>query len=145
MGIEHDCVFREEFDWDCIAGMSLQDYNRCVWRLDVLLESRTRECPFCGSSDLIRKGHSPAGLQKYTCKGCGRGFIGNVFPFTHVCIEKWMMFSRAFLGGYSIRRCAKVCCVCLKTAQYMKDRIVSMMRGDISLPVTFLGEMHMGA
>lgn len=31
-------------------------------------------CPFCGSEDLQKNGHSPNGTQRWKCKTCGKFF-----------------------------------------------------------------------
>lgn len=138
-------IFSETIDSGCLAGLTETDYRYCVEHLDVVMESRTRECPFCGSAEIIRKGYSSNGTQRYGCKACGRGFIGNVFPYTHVPLDKWKAFSRAYLEGTPLIRCAAACGVCLKTAQYMKHRLVDMVRNDPSIPLTFCGEMLVDA
>ena len=69
------------------------------------------------------------------------GFIGNVVPYSHISTDRWKTFCHLYLKGISIHRCATRCGVCLKTAQYMKDRLVRMVRSDAGIPMTFCGEM----
>ena len=143
MGNKHKDTFHETLDPETLNNMTDSDYELCVRRLDQILSSKSEQCPCCGSSDIIKKGHSPNGSQRYACKVCGRGFIENVFPYSHMSIDKWKLFCRSYMNGESIHRCAMVCDICLKTSQYMKDRLVEMVRSDPSMPVRFCGEMMM--
>jgi transposase-like protein len=141
MGTRTRDVFSETLDRDYLNGLSEKEYRSIMERMYALMDSRTRECPFCGSSTIIRKGYSSNGVQRYACKGCGRGFIGNAVPYSHIGIDTWKVFCEMYLKGHSIHVCASRCGVCLKTAQYMKDRMVGMFREDPSMPVVFNGEM----
>ena len=145
MGNKHRPTFHETLDPETLDRMTDYEYDLCVRRLDQLLSSRSGRCPCCGSSDIIRKGRSPNGSQRYACKICGKGFIANAVPYSHMSIDKWKLFYRSYMKGESIHRCAMVCDICLKTSQYMKDRLVDMVRNDPSMPVTFRGEMMMDA
>jgi transposase-like protein len=110
-------------------------------RLYAQMEVRTRGCPSCGSSEIIKKGYSSNGVQRYACKICGRGFIGNVVPNSHIDIETWKDFCRLYMRGLSLHGCASRCGVCLKTAHYMKSRLVGMLRDDPPMQMVFSGEM----
>ena len=134
-------IFYETVDYQSLHDMACSDYDHCVSYLDSIMGSRFRECPFCGSSEIIRKGRSSNDAQRYACKACHRGFIGNVTPYTHIPLGRWKIFSRSYLEGKSIHRCAVECDVSLKTAQRMKNRIVDMLRSDLYAPVTFNGEL----
>jgi len=37
-------------------------------------------CPYCGSEDLVRNGHTSNGKQKYRCKACNRQNRENPAP-----------------------------------------------------------------
>jgi len=134
-------VFSETLDRDYLNGLSEKDRTSVVEHLFVLMESRSKGCPFCSSSRVIRKGYSSSGTQRYACKSCGKGFIGNVVPNSHIRIDTWKEFCRSYLKGSSIHRCASECEVCLKTAHYMKCRLVDMFRDNPLIPMVFSGEV----
>ena len=141
MGTRARDVFFETLDRDYLNGLSEKECRSITERLYAMMDSRTNGCPFCGSSSIIRKGYSSNGVQRYACKGCGRGFIGNAVPYSHIRVETWKVFCGLYLEGHSIHVCAARCGVCLKTAQYMKSRLVGMLRDDPSMPVVFRGEL----
>ena len=141
MGSRFKHTFYETLDSIALSNMPKSEYALCIRHLDQMLESRLGHCPGCGLADIVKKGFSRNGTQRYACKVCGKGFIANVFPYSHVGIDKWKQFCRLYMEGTSVRRCATICDICLKTSQHMKDRLVDMMLGDPSLPVTFHGEM----
>ena len=141
MGCKRRTVFRENLDRGYLNSMPESEYEQAIERLDSMMDSKVNACPFCDSEDIIRKGRSSTGTQRYACKTCGRGFIGNVVPYSHISTDRWKTFCHLYLKGISIHRCASRCGVCLKTAQYMKDRLVRMVCSDANLPMTFCGEM----
>ena len=141
MGTRIKDVFSETLDRAHINRLSEKECRSITEHICALMDSRTKGCPSCGSSRIIRKGYSSNGVQRYACKDCGRGFIGNAVPYSHIRVGTWKVFCELYLMGHSIHVCASRCGVCLKTAQYMKDRLVGMFREDPSMPVVFNGEM----
>ena len=141
----YEGVFYETLDREILSGMTESDYVECIDRLDRLFDSRSRFCPYCGSSEIVRKGHSANGSQRYACKACGKGFVANVIPYTHLSTDVWKLYSRSCMRGMSIHHCAVVCNICLKTSQHMKDRLTEMARSDPSIPAGFRGELLMDA
>ena len=141
MGSRFKHTFYETLDRSALRDMPRSDYDLCIRRLDKILDSRLKRCHCCGSTEIAKKGFSKNGTQRYACKVCGKGFLANVFPYSHVDIDRWKLFCRLFMEGTSIRHCATVCDICLKTSQHMKDRLVDMLLSDPSLSVTFCGEM----
>ena len=139
MGCEH--MFQESLDYKNLDKMTESEYVICIEHLDHMLASRSRYCPVCGSPNIIKKGHSPNGAQRYACKVCGKSFIASTVPHTHVDTDKWKLFYRSYLRGMSIHQCATICDICLKTSQYMKDRLINMVRYDSAMPLTFCGEL----
>jgi len=136
-------VFCETLDRAYLNSLSVNEYNSILNRLYALMDPRTKICPFCDSSRVIKKGHSSNGSQRYACKSCMRGFIGSAVPNSHVQTDTWKVFCRSYLNGLSIHKCASRCGVCLKTAQYMKSRLVDMFRDNSSIPMVFRGELQL--
>ena len=145
MKCRHESAFFETLDREILSGMPESDYVECIERLDWLFDSRSKLCPHCGSSEIVMKGHSPRGVQRYACKACGKGFVANVVPHTHLSADKWKLFCRSYMRGMSIHHCAVVCNICLKTSQHMKDRLTEITRSDPSIPAGFRGKLLMDA
>ena len=108
--------FYETFDCGYLRAIPESEYEQTIERLDRMMDSKFNTCPFCDSEEIIRKGRSSTGTQRYACKACGRGFIGNAVPYSHVSMERWKTFCHLYLKGISIHRCESRCGVCLKTA-----------------------------
>ncbi len=102
-------------------------------------------CPSCGSSVVIKKGHTSSGSQRYKCKRCGILFVTGhptIFPNSHIDIGVWEAFITGHLGGNTLRRCSKRCNVCLKTSYLMKNRLIESIRRSEGYPgVLFHGEV----
>lgn len=102
------------------------------------------KCPSCGSSRIIRKGHTSSGSQRYVCKKCCDAFVTGhpvAFPYSHIDKSVWGVFLTAFLGGGTLRVCSRKCNVCLKTSFLMKRRIIDSIRKSEGYPgVLFHGE-----
>lgn len=140
-GTKGRAAFTETLDRDYLLSMSVFDYDSAIKHLYRLMDSQSKGCPFCASSEIIKKGHSSNGTQRYACKTCGRGFIGNAIPNSHIRTDKWKTFCGLYLKGISLHRCAARCGVCLKTAHYMKCRLVGIFRSNPSLPMVLSGEL----
>ena len=72
MGTRARGVFFETLDRDYLNGLSEKECRSITERLYAMMDSRTKGCPFCGSSSIIRKGYSSNGVQRYACKGCAK-------------------------------------------------------------------------
>lgn len=52
------------------------------------------KCPYCGSSNFIRKGHDANGIRRYKCS-CGQTFrptTGTIFDSRKIPISEWMEY-----------------------------------------------------
>lgn len=52
------------------------------------------KCPFCGSLEFKKFGHSKSGVQRYMC-GCGKSFLsttGTIFNEHRISISEWMEY-----------------------------------------------------
>ena len=103
------------------------------------------QCPSCGSSEIIRKGHTSSGTQRYRCKGCDTPFVfrhSPVFPNSHIDSCVWETFITEYLEGNTLRGCSSRCNVCLKTSHSMKKRLIENIRRSEGYPgVLFHGEV----
>ena len=87
-------------------------------------------CPHCGCvGRVVRKGHVADGSQRWLCKECGRTFgarTGRVLSSSKLPEAAWMEFAECFVLRLPLRECAERCGVCLKTAFYMRHRMLEV-------------------
>ena len=86
-------------------------------------------CPHCRSKRTAKRGHDAYGRQRYMCKSCLRSFTestGKTLSSTNLSLETWLVFAECHIGQLSLRESAQKCDVSLKTAFYMRKRIVAI-------------------
>lgn len=91
-------------------------------------------CPRCGGAALVKNGHAANGAQRHRCKGCGRTFVasaGTVLGGTKLPGEAWSRFAACFVDRLPLRACAGRCGVSLKTAFFMRHRLLEALRGAL--------------
>ena len=84
-------------------------------------------CRECGSVTVVKRGKTAAGTQRYLCRDCGKTFTlnaGSVFARSKLPAEAWMRFAECFVDGLPLRECADKCDVGLKTAFFMRHRVL---------------------
>ena len=84
-------------------------------------------CPRCGSWHVVKKGHEPDGSQRYLCRSCTRTFTSRtnkVFATTKLDRATWMKFAECHVDVLTLRESAERCGVSLKTAFFMRHRIL---------------------
>lgn len=84
-------------------------------------------CVKCGSIAIVRRGHTAGGSQRWYCKDCNRTFtakVGRVMGMSKLPVETWMTYIEAFIDQLSLRACAEKCGVCLRTAWFMRRRVI---------------------
>lgn len=84
-------------------------------------------CPHCGCPRFVKRGLDAAGGQRYLCRGCGRTFTARtrrVFATTKLERGTWMRFAECHVDALSLRESARRCGVGLKTAFFMRHRVL---------------------
>jgi transposase-like protein len=84
-------------------------------------------CPRCGSMSFVRKGKDASGNQRYFCKDCARTFgskTNKVLGSSKLDVQVWMRYLECFVDALPLRTCAERSGVSLKTAFYMRHRIL---------------------
>lgn len=97
-------------------------------------------CPRCACHHIVKKGYSPTGGQRYLCKGCHRTFGASthkVLGRTRLSHTVWTVFMACFVDGLTIRQCAKRCGVSVKTAFFMRHRLLEIV--EQTLPEVIVG------
>ena len=88
---------------------------------------RTHACPKCGCERSVRRGRDAAGRQRYRCGECGASFTaasGGVLSNSKLPAAAWQRFAECFVDRLSLRECACRCGVSLKTAWFMRHRVL---------------------
>lgn len=84
-------------------------------------------CRKCGSVHIVKRGKDGSGRQRYLCHDCGKSFTAsakNVFSQSKLDDAKWMKFIECFVDRLSLRECSARCGVSLKTAWFMRHRVM---------------------
>lgn len=112
-------------------------------------------CPNCGSIYCVKNGNV-RGKQRFLCRDCEKTFgytSKSAISNTKLTNEQWKEYIKCMIQGYSIRKCAEIVDVCVKTSFYMRHKILDalneyMDRGNISgaaeMDETFLAESFKG-
>lgn len=85
-------------------------------------------CPHCGSIHVVRNGHRKDGVQKYSCKDCGKHFVPmtcSVYAGTHKDLKAWASCIRCMMTGMSIRKTAEECGISSRTTFFWRHKILS--------------------
>ncbi|OXN00415.1 IS1595 family transposase [Bifidobacterium vansinderenii] len=88
-------------------------------------------CTRCGSIAVQKYGRTPAGKQRWYCKDCKRTFTattGRVLGMSKLPDDVWMRFIESFISRDSLRDCADKCGVCLRTAWFMRHRVMECIK-----------------
>lgn len=88
-------------------------------------------CPHCGCPYHTKRGFDQYGNQRYLCKGCARTFTARsrrIFATTKLPRSTWMKFVQCHVDVLPLRESAERCGVCLKTAFFMRHRLLEAVR-----------------
>ena len=89
--------------------------------------ARYMECPRCGSDHVVKRGLDGRGEQRFLCRCCSRTFTARtnrVFATTKLDRATWMKFAECHVDVLTLRESAERCGVSLKTAFFMRHRIL---------------------
>ena len=105
-----------------------------------LIQSVRKEsaCPVCGSSHVVRNGWK-CKVQQYLCRFCGKSFgdtENTILKSTKKDLDVWRLYIKCMVEKMSLRKCAKVCDINLKTAFLWRHKILDAlqnMMNDVQL------------
>lgn len=101
-------------------------------------ESRFKKgqsCPHCNSNE-VKKNGSVGGKQRYYCKSCKKSFSEfsmSPLAYTKLPLDKWILYVKGMLWGFSLRKNAAYTGVGLKTSFYMRHKILDCIRVYIGI------------
>ena len=87
-------------------------------------------CPRCGCPRFVRKGRNRDGSQRWLCRGCRQTFSAKTMSLlghSRLKPEVWLDYVSDMLSGTSLRGCAELCGVSLKTSWFMRMRLCEVM------------------
>lgn len=101
---------------------------------DAAAEYRGRpSCPECKSeTGIVKDGFTPAGHQRYRCKGCGCKFsslTGTIFEYSKKDLPTWVDFVRLMCFNVPIEAAAEVCRITHQTAWEWRHRVFATVDG----------------
>lgn len=117
--------------------------------------SKGEICPHCNSDKIIKNGKL-CGKQRYKCKTCGKtfnDFTKSALSYTKLPLETWIGYAKCMVVGYSIRKCADIVDISVKTSFYMRHKILDAVRmfmgignveGVVEMDETFVAESFKG-
>ena len=87
-------------------------------------------CPRCGCPAFVKKGTDRDGSQRWLCRGCGQTFSAktmSLLGYSKLKPGVWPGCVSDMLSGSSLRACAELCGVSLKTSWFMRMRLCEVM------------------
>ncbi|MDO5862557.1 MAG: IS1595 family transposase [Thermoplasmata archaeon] len=92
-------------------------------------------CPGCGSESFVKHGTTATGIQRYRCRDCGRTFVqqscGRLLRNTKLTDGQWYRFAECFVDGDVLSQVVRKCEVCMKTAWFMRHRMMELVYANI--------------
>lgn len=127
-----------------LPQMEPEDRRKAIASLQAIIDSEllglaqegvdpdeVETCPHCGSPYHTKRGFDQYGNQRYLCKGCARTFTARsrrIFAATKLPRSTWMKFVQCHVDVLPLRESAERCGVCLKTAFFMRHRLLEAVR-----------------
>ena len=89
-------------------------------------------CPFCGCGRIAKNGRRPDGVQKYSCRGCGRSFnplTGTLFDSRKIPLSEWVEFLLHLFEFHSVKTSARDNRNAESTGKYWLAKVFSALEG----------------
>lgn len=106
---------------------AIQDVIDAQLALDAGDEPEVACCPRCGSVSINRDGHDASGGQRWRCRDCGRRFgrmRRSVLGASKLDAAVWKKYAECLVDVLTLREAASKCGVSLKTAWFMRIRLL---------------------
>ncbi|MBP5753422.1 MAG: IS1595 family transposase [Treponema sp.] len=92
--------------------------------------SKKAVCSVCGSSHVVRNGWK-CNVQQYLCRDCGKSFgdtENTILKSTKKKLDVWRLYIKCMVEKMSLRKCAEVCNMNLKTAFLWRHKILDALQ-----------------
>lgn len=107
------------------------------------------ECIYCGSTNIIKNGHSAKGRQRYLCKDCQKTFTAitkSFFEHTRLSYTQWVKFLECEMIGSTLKETAYQIGISKTSCFYMRHKLyqslesfqAKKLKREVQLDTTFL-------
>lgn len=86
-----------------------------------------RVCCHCNSDNVVRNG-TYKGKQRYLCRNCQKSFSNFTHSATYKSkktIDKWLLYAKCMINGYSVRKSAEIVEISIGTSFYWRHKILN--------------------
>lgn len=100
-------------------------------------------CLHCGCTNIVKRGLSAQGKQRYFCKTCHRSFQATTkttLEFTKKDFDTWLKYIECVAHQFSIRKSAHICSISVHTSFIWRHKVLDV----LSKYQTMLKEKLMG-
>ena len=90
-------------------------------------------CPHCGSVHAVRNG-KVKGKQRYICRDCNKSFgdfTKSIVSGTKSTYDKWFLYIKCMVKGFSLRKTAIEVGITLTTAFYWRHKILTALQSTV--------------
>lgn len=97
-----------------------------IKNIDNIKELDIDKCPICNENHIIKYGRRND-RQRYKCKSCGKIFderTTSAISHTKLPIDKWFKYISLLVHRFSIRECARILDISVRTSFFMRHKIM---------------------
>ena len=112
----------------------LKKHTGHLLKYDIYKDRCINECPNCNSKNYIKFGNYK-GIQRYKCKECKKTFSKTtkaLWSYSKKEPEKWVKFMELFLQKSTLRECAKILEINIRTAFIWRHKIMETMIPEVT-------------
>jgi len=125
--------------------------------------SKGKVCPYCGHQEISRSGkykpkNSPEHRQRYICKNpeCRKTFTDftkSPLSASKSSLNKWIVYAKCMISGYSLRKCVEMVGISLPTAFFWRHKLLDAIKlfmgkgfvgGIVEVDETYFAESFKG-
>lgn len=88
-------------------------------------------CPHCGDTNVVKRGFTANGNQRYLCKSCHHSFsdtTNTTLQYTKKELNIWLKYFDCMANHFSIRKSARLCEISVPTAFNWRHKILDSLR-----------------
>lgn len=111
----------------------LKDHADRLLKCDIYKNRKIEACPSCSEKTCIKYGKYK-GIQRYRCKKCSKTFSNvtySLLSYSKKDPEKWIKFMELMFQRKTLRECADILKINLRTAFIWRHKIMDCMKDDI--------------
>lgn len=88
-------------------------------------------CIHCGSTHIVKRGHSAQNKQRYLCRDCKHSFQATsktTLEYTKKTVDTWIKYIECVGHQFSIRKSAFICGISVPTSFFWRHKILDLLR-----------------